>query len=128
MKSAHITLNSAKISVMDRSSPTPLLDAKQYRSIVEKVLREVFSDAISRAGAIDGSYVELLTVTRDQLLRGGKRLRPYLTYLAYQGAGGSSEVDIGPVAASQELFHQFLLIHDDIIDRDLFRHGGINVA
>jgi geranylgeranyl diphosphate synthase type II len=104
-----------------------LLDAKQYRSLVEEALRQVFAAAIAEAGKIDGSYAELLVVTRDQLLRGGKRLRPYLTYLAYHGAGGR-EVDIAPVAASQELFHQFLLIHDDIIDRDLVRHGGINVA
>jgi geranylgeranyl diphosphate synthase type II len=72
-------------------------------------------------------YVGVLEVVRDTLLMSGKRLRPYLAYLAYSGLGGTDDDAFIPAAASQELLHHFLLIHDDIMDRDLTRHGGPNV-
>lgn len=60
--------------------------------------------------------------------RGGKRLRPLLVIIAYSGYGGKDETVMLDIAVSQELFHAFALIHDDIIDRDLERWGGPNIA
>jgi geranylgeranyl pyrophosphate synthase len=59
---------------------------------------------------------------------GGKRLRPYLVLLGYAAAGGEAFSELIPAAAAQELLHQCLLIHDDIIDRDDIRHGVLNVT
>jgi len=59
--------------------------------------------------------------------RGGKRLRPLLCVLAYEAYGGRKRRAIIKPAASQELLHTFLLIHDDIIDRDFQRWGGSNI-
>ena len=103
-------------------------DIKTFRPLIETRLEALFADALTSAGVIDPHYAELLAVTRDQLLRGGKRLRPYLTYAAYLGCGGADGTDILTAAASQELFHHYLLIHDDVMDRDLIRHAGPNVA
>ena len=103
-------------------------DIGAFTSRIDALLRDIFVDAIDRARQLDPAYAELLRATQTQLLRGGKRLRPRLTYLAYKGLGGTNDQAIMRVAAGQELIHQYLLLHDDIIDRDLVRHGGPNVA
>ena len=52
---------------------------------------------------------------------GGKRLRPTLTLLACESAGGDVEMAL-PVAVALEYVHNFSLIHDDLEDGDRFRH------
>lgn len=53
----------------------------------------------------------------------GKRLRPYMVLLAYRAFGGTEPSRIVPAAVACELLHISMLIHDDIIDRDLLRHN-----
>jgi geranylgeranyl diphosphate synthase type I len=59
---------------------------------------------------------------RRYVQRGGKRFRPQLCLWAFDRAGGSREADGAPpaavldVACAWELFHAFLLVHDDLID------------
>ena len=60
--------------------------------------------------------------------RGGKRSRPELLYLAYTGYGGQKPEAIVDLGAALELYHQFLLIHDDVMDKDHARYGGPNVV
>ena len=43
--------------------------------------------------------------------------------MGYLTAGGQGEKAIMQAAASVELIHAFLLMHDDIIDKDDLRHG-----
>lgn len=50
----------------------------------------------------------------------GKLIRPTLALLAAEAVGGSAEEAI-PAAAAIELAHNFSLLHDDVIDRDLTR-------
>lgn len=57
--------------------------------------------------------------------RGGKRLRPYLMTLAYEACGGSVTTDIYRVGMILELFHNYALMHDDIVDRGTDRNGVI---
>lgn len=52
---------------------------------------------------------------------GGKRLRPTLSLLAAEAAGGEPERAM-PVAVSLEYVHNFSLIHDDLEDQDRIRH------
>ena len=52
----------------------------------------------------------------------GKRVRPLLTLLTAQAAGGSWE-DALPAAAAVEFVHNFSLLHDDIQDRSRLRRG-----
>jgi len=52
----------------------------------------------------------------------GKRVRPLLTLLTCQAAGGQWQPAV-PAAASVELIHNFSLIHDDIEDRSQTRRG-----
>lgn len=61
---------------------------------------------------------------RYSVFAGGKRLRPYLTMLAY-GLYHEDVEPITPVAAAIEMLHTFSLIHDDMpdIDNDEYRRG-----
>jgi geranylgeranyl diphosphate synthase type I len=52
----------------------------------------------------------------------GKRVRPLLTLLCCQGAGGDWKAAL-PAASAVELIHNFSLLHDDIQDRSETRRG-----
>jgi geranylgeranyl diphosphate synthase type II len=64
----------------------------------------------------------LYNMMRDYPKRGGKRLRPVLILLATKMFGGN-EKDALTSAASLELFHDWVLIHDDIEDGSETRRG-----
>lgn len=53
----------------------------------------------------------------------GKRIRPLLCLLANQMFEGEDREDVYKVAMSLELFHNFTLIHDDIMDDAPLRRG-----
>ncbi len=64
----------------------------------------------------------------DYLLSlGGKRIRPVLTMLAYQAVSGRDPREALNLATAIELFHNFTLMHDDIMDRAPFRRGKPSV-
>ncbi len=50
----------------------------------------------------------------------GKAVRPTLALLAAEAVGGTADAAL-PAAAAVELVHNFALVHDDVIDRDLTR-------
>lgn len=56
------------------------------------------------------------------LASGGKRLRPTLAMTAAEIFGGKEE-DVLPAALALEVFHNFTLLHDDVMDRALVRRG-----
>ncbi len=56
------------------------------------------------------------------LSQGGKRLRPLLTLLACDLFGGKIENAVYP-AIGLEIFHNFTLLHDDIMDKAPIRRG-----
>jgi geranylgeranyl diphosphate synthase, type II len=66
----------------------------------------------------------LLDAVRYAVLGGGKRLRPVVTILACEAAGGRPS-DALPAAAALELIHCFSLVHDDLpaMDDDNLRRG-----
>jgi geranylgeranyl diphosphate synthase type II len=53
---------------------------------------------------------------------GGKRLRPLLALMAYQMFDEKVEKAL-PIALAVETFHNFSLVHDDIMDEALIRRG-----
>lgn len=67
---------------------------------------------------------EIHKAIRYSVFAGGKRLRPYLTLLAFGMYNEDVEL-ITPVAAAIEMIHTFSLIHDDLpdIDDDEYRRG-----
>src|SRR3989338_9978762 len=68
----------------------------------------------------------LFNSIKEFVLRKGKRIRPILLILSYKGYR-RSKVPMSPsihyVSTCIELLHNFMLIHDDIIDRSNLRRG-----
>lgn len=53
----------------------------------------------------------------------GKRIRPILTLMAYEAISGYEIAKVLNLAIAVELFHNFTLMHDDIMDRAPVRRG-----
>ncbi|MBR5865659.1 MAG: polyprenyl synthetase family protein [Alistipes sp.] len=57
---------------------------------------------------------------------GGKRLRPVLLLIANEAFGGNTDKAM-PAALAVEVFHNFTLLHDDIMDNAAVRRGKPSV-
>lgn len=64
----------------------------------------------------------LYAPVKYQLDMGGKRVRPLLTVMACDMFGGDIEEAISP-ALGLEIFHNFTLLHDDVMDKADIRRG-----
>lgn len=94
---------------------------KSALEILERYKGEVESELeryLPRTGEPDEFYSSVW----DLLDRGGKRIRPALTFLACECVGGRREEAVG-AAASVELLHNMTLVHDDIEDGSELRRG-----
>lgn len=60
---------------------------------------------------------------KDFVLREGKRIRPILFIIGYLGFAKKQAKNLYKSALSVELLHDFLLIHDDIIDKSDLRRN-----
>ncbi len=84
--------------------------------------------AVQQKNAPTSENRQLLERMCALIQRGGKRARPqllYMTYVAYEGKDFASLVNVG---LALEFHHQFLLIHDDLIDNDTVRYDGPNIV
>lgn len=63
------------------------------------------------------------------MLSSGKRLRPFLMFIAYNFAKGDEMFMLSPFMVAIEMIHTFSLIHDDLpcIDNDELRRGKPSV-
>lgn len=83
--------------------------------------KEITSNYISSL-KIDKSPNELYEPIRYILSLGGKQLRPVLTLFSAEIFGGKADAAMS-AATAIELFHNFSLIHDDIMDEAPLRRG-----
>lgn len=85
---------------------------------------EVYLDSVIKESEKTDVFVAaILKYFKKTILSGGKRIRPIMVYWGYIGAGGSDKEEIIKASISIELIHAFLLMHDDIVDRDDLRRG-----
>ena len=96
---------------------------QEYRKKVDKELEKYFELKTKQAVDLHPLAEEAVGVIKDITMSGGKRIRPAIIYYSYLANGGVSNEEIVKTSMSIELAHIFLLIHDDIIDKDDFRHG-----
>lgn len=82
----------------------------------------------ANARSIDKTYEKLWLEIERLFFAGGKKMRPKLALLAYKAYGGKNDKIVLPVALSLEFLHLFLLVHDDVIDRDYTRYGTKNIS
>ncbi|HEY9125070.1 MAG TPA: polyprenyl synthetase family protein, partial [Bacteroidales bacterium] len=90
-----------------------MITAEQARVIVEKSLVNV---------ARGRKPVELYEPAKYILGLGGKRIRPVITLLSCNLFSENIKNAINP-AVGLEVFHNYTLVHDDIMDNALLRRG-----
>lgn len=98
-------------------------ELKAFKSRLDPKIGTYFDVAIKKVQKEDVFVADALSYSREFILAGGKRLRAAFMYYGYLGAGGKEEEKILEASMSIELIHAYLLIHDDIIDKDNMRHG-----
>ncbi len=84
-------------------------------------LQETLSQAFDRLD-LPHSPPELYDPIHYTLGLGGKRIRPLMVLLAADLFDGKPE-DVLPAAVGLELFHNFTLLHDDLMDKAPLRRG-----
>jgi geranylgeranyl diphosphate synthase type II len=96
-------------------------------SLIDEVLTSFFARSKARAVAMHPQYLHLWQCLEGSTA-GGKRFRPRLVMTVHEILGGRNRLAAATVAASFELLHTALIVHDDAIDRDFTRRGAPNVA
>ena len=91
--------------------------AEHYRDLIENYLAQTEFPAEPEL---------LYTPISYSIAGGGKRLRPVLLLLAH-GLYAEEPQAALPAAAAVEMFHNFTLLHDDIMDHALLRRGKPSV-
>lgn len=94
-----------------------------FKKKIDPEIEKYMDEIIRKAKEKDAFVTDALKYVKKTLLAGGKRLRPAFMYYGYLAAGGGEKEKILKASVSVELIHTYLLIHDDIIDSDLMRHG-----
>jgi geranylgeranyl diphosphate synthase type I len=110
-----------KTEMKETASVTDTL--KRFKKEIDPLLGAYFDEAIAEARKENVFVADALRQVKKIVLGGGKRLRSALMCYGYLAAGGRDRQMILETSMSVEVVHTFLLIHDDIIDRDDFRHG-----
>lgn len=90
----------------------------EYSAHVEELLR----DLSLPGGALAGLYEPI----SYSLTAGGKRLRPALTLMTADAFGDASSL-AESAAVGLEMFHNFTLLHDDVMDQSDMRRGRPSV-
>lgn len=86
----------------------------EYSSRVESLLRGLSLPG----GDLEGLYGPI----SYSLAAGGKRLRPSLTLMTADAFGGNADKAVD-AAIGLEIFHNFTLVHDDVMDSSPLRRG-----
>lgn len=90
-----------------------------------KQYQDIFFDAFQALSFIS-KPIELYEPIEYALSAGGKRIRPVLTIMICDFFGNNYKDAINPAIAI-EIFHNFTLVHDDIMDNAPIRRGQTTV-
>src|SRR3569833_2778488 len=106
-----------------RDTETATTNKKQMKELHE--LQDIISDAVKELN-FPGYPAQLYEPITYILSMGGKRMRPALLLMACDLFGGDVEKALPPALAI-EVFHNFTLMHDDIMDNAPLRRGKTTV-
>jgi len=93
--------------------------------ITNKIEKELpsFIDRLGTRYAIKKISPVLFKSIKEFILRPGKRIRPALLVISYLGFAKKCAPGLYTTAISLELLHDFMLVHDDIVDKSDTRRG-----
>ncbi len=99
------------------------------RRIVNDTLRRILEEYRVEARNVHRSVTDMVEIATDYTLRGGKRVRAFLVLIGYWSQKwGSGSIDtVRNIMTGVEFLQSYLLVHDDITDRDEIRRGGPTV-
>ncbi|MBN1322587.1 MAG: polyprenyl synthetase family protein [Methanotrichaceae archaeon] len=96
----------------------------RFGSVIEEDLRRTF-DQLKEEGARYHPFIgDVYEAIEEFVMRGGRRLAACGTLVAYKGYSGRIDDEIVKISSGVELFRHAILVHDDIVDRELLRRGG----
>lgn len=101
---------------------------KTNNVLIEKINKElkIFFDK-KIADLKDDFFIDITKSLAEYTLRGGKRIRPIFMLYGYKAITGKINHDVIKLSIFLELIQSSLLIHDDIMDQDILRRGGITI-
>ncbi|MFT4599455.1 MAG: geranylgeranyl diphosphate synthase type II, partial [Arenicella sp.] len=82
-------------------------------------LEPAIADIINQPGSPRAVYEPISYI----LSLGGKRIRPAMVLAAYKMYSNTYSDEVLKVAQAVEMFHNFTLLHDDIMDNSPLRRG-----
>ena len=94
----------------------------EIKNKIEKELR-VYTRCIDQLYSLNKLSPILFKSIKEFILRDGKRIRPILFCIGYLGFSKKTPLGLYRSALSLELLHDFMLVHDDIIDKSDKRRG-----
>lgn len=100
---------------------------KENKKQIDNFLSVYLTEKKEEASKHDEELSTHIDLIEKQILRSGKRIRPFIMGLTYSIAGGENRDLIIRLGAAVELLHQYFLIHDDIVDKDDERYGDLSL-
>ena len=106
-----------------------MTELKNFKKEFNKILAAWVNKAVKRCELLlnDEGLSAYIKHAEKLINRDGKRLRPYLMTLMYRVCDGSINKDVYHVGTILELFHNYALMHDDIVDLGIDRSGVITL-
>lgn len=102
--------------------------SRTYSPYLHEINQAIYSQINASLGNPKSLLKDILYYHFDlpKGLQSGKRIRPLLVLLCNELGGGRKEQAI-PAAVALEFLHNYSLIHDDIEDEGITRHGRLSV-
>jgi geranylgeranyl diphosphate synthase, type I len=99
-----------------------MTERQDFRDTFQPILDQYIKKRISEVGINTIDTKKIIRVITDLVLSPGKRMRPYLAVRTALSCG-VPELRANQLGVAMELFHDFALVHDDIMDSSNERRG-----
>jgi len=98
------------------------LNPERFRKEFQAIIESFVLERVRHSNVKNPVVKRLVKQSAAFALSPGKRIRPFLAYTA-STSSGANVTDAMMLGIALELFHDFALVHDDIIDQSDLRRG-----
>jgi geranylgeranyl diphosphate synthase type I len=100
------------------------MDIESFKHSFDEIFLSELDRLLSRTKKrVHNTHIHGLLSHTYELAKNGKRIRPYVMALSYGAHTFDDAQEISDQLVGIELLHLFALVHDDIMDEALTRHG-----